>query len=862
MKQIFRIKLLLIVGLTVFLGNIGWGQNSCFLQLQDVIALDNAGQLPKTYASWDWKLLPTDQNYCKTWVARTTSNGIQNMGAPWYQPGNSILTEIGSQEDYQPNDGWVIIKRDFGLLSAQVPNPYFILYNKFRGLMRVFVYVMDENSYDGAIMTLEVKNTSGTYQPGLASLASPKLMAADKFLSSNQNDLDNVGQLMLTSVTEYGGGGGQWVMGEFNPQFDPNFSNGNFTNSTFEIVVTGIQTNTITQEGTTEVLEKGYSFTLQKKNTNTQNQLQKFFAKSSKLTKDLKGQQKVFQNIAKNAKNVKDFANSKSLSWLASSAGSVNALFGSSDASKIFKSITSTVGVVDGIFSTIGTIVGLFTKDKKKTSSSKVETFSTNRSSGTIKLNGTIEGRRVVDQFTVKIPGTPHVGASVNEPYYDCPLGLVNLKTTPVLDSNFHSREISQIGKLQSIPIGQGGGVIIPESQYTNFVSYKGNKDLEVTHNAGAGLEVISAQVAIVGQVRRVLKSEIPDPNNPGETIKAYGAAYNLFLASDYTESPLSNSNQKFYDLVFNYPEFQLSGNRYLVTNIDPDSGFHVFQTKFVDIGCFKDLSFNVPAETDVHIRLKVVLKDINDTEDDYSSILYIQDYRVDVVNKTATPLTQVSITQLPPYDNLTTLPAIGLEVKQVIDLNNQTFTSPSDNGANPLALTTLNVENVVINNVNNGEITFRSNQEIIIKPGFDVTLGSTFRAKIEDFGYNINCNDLVSQGLAVGCEAINSTAIRSTESQVTIPTQRVISQLFNAYPNPTNGQVTINYQVGTGGGKVHIYLSDVNARMMKILVNAQVDNQGMYKVTFDTNNLKPGVYFYTLQIDDYMEVRRLVVTK
>jgi len=291
-------------------------ENSCFLQLQDIINLDNAGQLRKTYATWDWTISSSDPNYCQTWVARTTNNGVQNMGAPWYQPGNSILTEIGSQEDYQPNDGWVVIKRDFGLLSAQVNNPYFILYNKFRGVMRVFVYVMDTNSYDGAIMTLEVQNVSGTYRPGLASLASPKLMAADKFLSSNQNDLNNVDQLILTSVTEYGGGN-KWVMGEFNPQFDPNFSSSSFTNSTFEIVVTGIQSNTIFQEGTTTNLEKGYSFTLQKKNTTSQNQLQKFFAKSSKFTKGLKGQQKVFQDIAKNAKNVKDFATSKNLDWLA-----------------------------------------------------------------------------------------------------------------------------------------------------------------------------------------------------------------------------------------------------------------------------------------------------------------------------------------------------------------------------------------------------------------------------------------------------------------------------------------------------------------------------------------------------------------
>jgi len=846
MKKIHKIPLLVIIGLIVGFGEVSWGQ-SCFLTVQDVINLDNAGELPKTYDIWDWKIPLDDPNYCKTWVARTTSNGVQNMGAPWFQPSNSILTDIGTQGDYQTEDGWVIIKRDFGLLVAQVPNPYFILYNKLRGLMRVFVYVMDPNAYSGAIMTLEVKNVSGANRPGLASFAAPKLLAADKFLSNDQSDIDKVDQLVLTSVTEYSGGSGQWVMGEFNPQFDPNFASNNFANATFEIDVVGIVTDNITLAGTTTNVEKGYSFTLQKKDVTSQGGLQKFFATGAKISKSLKGISKTYKGITEDAKNLKTFSEQKGIGWLASLAKIGVSLFdlsgGQSGTNAVFKAISSGLGAAAGpasiISSVAGTVVGLLTKKKKETD--KTETFSTNRSSGTVKLEGSIEGRRVITKVTVKVPGTPHTGNPVNEPYYDCPLGLVNLLNTPSVDYKDYQKVYKEDFISPLFP---------PIRSWAPYRAYKGIEDLHLAFNKASDLEILSAKVAFVGTIGKNVEQRT-DPNDPNHTIDVFVPAYTIFDANQaYIPS--------FRDLFFNHVSFMLESGNYMINTIDADSGYHSYRTKFVDLECFKGLAFNVPQNTDVALRLQVIFKKAG--VDDETTVLYSQDYEIKLNDKTTNANQIVQINELPPYTNLTTLPGNFGHYSSIRNLMNFTYIAQPNNPV--FASSEVNAENVVIDNAGRSTVTFTAGQTIKLKSGFRTTTGSSFKAQIEDFGFNVSCTMPIISTLAEGCTTNNDRALRTTEAQVSVPAKTFTSQLFNAYPNPTNGQVTIDYQVGEGGGKVYMFLSDVNARMVKMLADVQANNQGQYRVSFDTKDLKPGIYFYTLQIGDYTETKRLVIVR
>lgn len=57
---------------------------------------------------------------------------------PYYQSGN-ILTSFQTPDMY-PEDGWVLVHRDFGTPRSAPPFPYFTLYNRYRGIFRVMLF--------------------------------------------------------------------------------------------------------------------------------------------------------------------------------------------------------------------------------------------------------------------------------------------------------------------------------------------------------------------------------------------------------------------------------------------------------------------------------------------------------------------------------------------------------------------------------------------------------------------------------------------------------------------------------------------------------------------------------------------------
>jgi hypothetical protein len=60
--------------------------------------------------------------------------------------------------DFEPEDGWMLVHKDFGTPAAGVPFPYFTLYNRYRGLFRVMLFNganREESFYIGQLSFLE-----------------------------------------------------------------------------------------------------------------------------------------------------------------------------------------------------------------------------------------------------------------------------------------------------------------------------------------------------------------------------------------------------------------------------------------------------------------------------------------------------------------------------------------------------------------------------------------------------------------------------------------------------------------------------------------------------------------------------------
>jgi hypothetical protein len=57
---------------------------------------------------------------------------------PYFTPGNVLSG--AAEPDARPEDGWMLVHRDFGVPAEGQPFPFFTLYNRYRGIFRVMLY--------------------------------------------------------------------------------------------------------------------------------------------------------------------------------------------------------------------------------------------------------------------------------------------------------------------------------------------------------------------------------------------------------------------------------------------------------------------------------------------------------------------------------------------------------------------------------------------------------------------------------------------------------------------------------------------------------------------------------------------------
>lgn len=114
-------------------------------------------QLPsKTNLYFDWRLQNLQSN--------TTCQPLTSIESPFFKIDN--LEILRQSKDMLPEDGWELIRRDFGYtdqntLKPEVPeHTYFILYNKFTGILRILLKTCRGADYNGMKITIKFDATT------------------------------------------------------------------------------------------------------------------------------------------------------------------------------------------------------------------------------------------------------------------------------------------------------------------------------------------------------------------------------------------------------------------------------------------------------------------------------------------------------------------------------------------------------------------------------------------------------------------------------------------------------------------------------------------------------------------------------
>jgi hypothetical protein len=84
--------------------------------------------------------------------------------------------------------------------------------------------------------------------------------------------------------------------------------------------------------------------------------------------------------------------------------------------------------------------------------------------------------------------------------------------------------------------------------------------------------------------------------------------------------------------------------------------------------------------------------------------------------------------------------------------------------------------------------------------------------------------------------------------------------KLFDNYPNPFNPSTKIRYQL-PASSEVQLVIYNVLGQEARILVSER-QAAGQYQVEWDASDFASGVYFYRLQTEGFVEIKKMILVK
>ncbi len=813
--------------------------------------LRNNPLLDLGYASWKWwpkEAIPDEQwdvDFCYMWAYRKSRDFYSIVANPFTgQQGNQKLDDIRSSQDYLPSLGWELVYRDFGYSDLNDPEafegsifgPRFILYNKIRGVLRVFINVSPgggETEVNGVTMMMEYENGPGSSsnKPAFAFQNAFQYAPSLKAIRNGDYD-DEIGRNSIT-IGDLPDNG--WIAGDFHIGLDPDLGNTSLgTNRSYH----DLRLNIRIYASKTALLElniDGRSCTFDPDNGDLCDLEDESFSYSVR-NNPLEGVSSIAKgsaSVVKSFEQLTSHVEKNSLKTLVDIEEKVSGKIGrsvieSSSTLKVFgemskgkeklvnalKGIGDVLPYVNTALSALDAISGFFTETPPEIKYSRYS-FS---ASGTI--NTDFSGPDI--EFI--IPGATYSNVDFNNnkiPYYSCSMGSCILEETPRFKRLIYDRKLDD---------EEGYNASDDRQEY---MSIKVDNDLNLLYSSLIGAKPVSIQCAIVAKVRN---KDLVDWNTRYSS-KSFLIApdrreYRFNLMQHEIEKGVMDIVDLIEDYEFTGPEGDLSVDDALILS-----------SRYFDIKDFRGAAINVPYRyTEISVSVVALFE---------NNYYYKNSYAVEFDPSGLNPEDYTaSIFTMPPYAEYDDI--LGFLYSDFLDSPTEQliYDNSVTNKASRLDMT--------LSLPSNSSVFARAGRTITLKPGFHVKGHDDLEFRASIVGHPVSKPQGFGSSEEVfvtgNCYDQNASMARYNESSST-ETQR--NERFILYPNPSQDHATLKYLIDEER-VLHIVLQDMQGR--EIMRESGSFGINTKKKTIDLSNYTPGIYFLKINANGFEETKKLII--
>lgn len=897
MKKTIITAIILILAINVALAQC-WkniNNNTTHWNQHDIV---NGVEQNRNYNGFDWTAQTYDKFYLQ-FLPPGYSNPVTLTLPMWHEPGSTGSTCINTkhfadildfdEKDFHPEDGWELLNKNFGSAGAgnEVSNPFFALYNKYTGKIRVFFLTPDKlNTLSSLLVTLDFYRAYSQKITGMMQNIRPISQVLLNLLPDLHFNTPNYGE-----AGEYF----YWYTADYVVTYDPctcnNIDNAkselkfsllkitdaeitlNINGLTQQVVKNGVKQQTDNSYSFDELLDpgvlkstfnagqKGYkswygnmtNFTkwidgmkdVQK--TEVNDALSKFNSDKLPVTPIPRSIQDIVSEISGNTKTYKQFLG------MEFSPSSV----------KNIKNIASVVPYVGAAISLYELFSGGGAKTDNNENNAAPIVYTQNLSA-----KGYITQKTPYTSFIFRTPGSVTSGTPYI-PHYNNILGVFNVLDIPDLEyiqyqpgvtPNWFSCRNENFSILEN-----------NVKEYDKILNqYRLSSDLKYVLNPASNLEIFSIDAAYVLEYRE-------NYSDFGQNASYLPITDFRNLEGECVSYPVTGDiyDHNFKDLKY------LSNTGYFIENIYKDS-LVVLRTKYVPLNSLKHHSFILEdyntndMKPKIYIKLMIKLKRLDDPNAELVTLIHSYDFTNALTNANNLNVSGLSYEKRFLYekeihpDNTYTVK--GQEVVGKLESIWPSLDYSVDEinvPANSTISTDLYAKKKITIGSNvtiNSGVTLRAGNEIKIDPTNVFYPNVNFIVGLRAFpGWEDNPELLhnTDNEITTHCNSqrYKDLVILTKKDKPIIPPKKYSKIIIELYPNPATDRVKLQMYLPSSFEHGSIKIYDITGKLY-FDNSISVKKPGSSNLEIDVSSLASGVYFLKFDTEIGSNISKFIIVK